>query len=1198
MPPLQAPREEEARLGGARAEFIGSLPRRVSALRRALEAVELAPDDAERTNGLLRRMHAVASAARVLGFASVAEALAEAERGVRKASAGGRSPALEAVARAIGLLPSLVQGAAPGAGAERAPQVFPVSVLVFGPQALADAIVGERAEAGVECERTEDPERARELSRILGPDVAILDADRDGARELLDTLVGDPLVEPVPVLVVGSFETQDAATAFVNAGALRVLPKPASPEAIRRAVEELRDRTARPRTLREPLGDLTVHALTERISTEFRRGLVDALEGGVQASHVSFGDGHDVLAAVWGAVARVRELVTVRSNGTLRFQQTGPGGAVPLAPWGADERRAGERVSKRLRSSEGVSLQGRSVLVADDDPAVVWFMSGLLRAVGAEVIEAHDGRRALELARREWPHAVISDVLMPKLDGFSLCHELKRDVAVRDVPVILLSWKEDLLQRVRELGADADGYLRKEAAASAVVERVREVLRARARVEERIQAGGEVRGRLDGLTPRLLLQLSSLGERDVRISVRDAVFLFEVQVRRGRMVSLSRSSVDGEFSRGPGVLASLLGVSAGRFTVQPDASPCRVEFDGALPELLKTSIDNARAALRSVSETSLLRLRSVKLDAELVTAYLGCTPEPAKALMRRLLDGASPKDLIYSGAVAPRWLEAVLSDIARRGGVLDADLEPGSIAPDEPPSVRPAQEVTAPLVAAEEVARRLSRGADSEDEGWFSMQIEASAAPPEAAAIPEPTPDASALIAEASLEPPGAQPERSEEPPSAAEAAGVTTFQRSEPPLRVPGDAPPAPLNAEPTPPPALDWASGPIFAFGQDAGTLQGVGVPAVASADAERVDTSQAGREAEVSSDARAADAVEALRLERDPDPAPSAGAAGTPLLADVAPGEAAPAAAPPEAPRAAEGLAAPLPEPKPAAVQDNYADDIGALLTSGSVDPPGVGPGNTPKLEARTAEDDLLFEFGAGLSPSAPAAGAREGGSAKPPSTSRSSAPSARASSPSSRSPGSRPSSPSSRRVERGSNPRASRDTARSHAADARKSSMAPAQAKDGGGFGSLLVKSLIALVVAFFVTTWVSNLISSRSDKPAAKPVAAKVEIPAQKAPEGAFLLESKPLPGGIHVTPGQGLLEVEIVEPDAIYVNGVFVGRGPLRRVPLGAGKHTLEVRGERTNEKLEVDVAAGQRTRVAARAPAAAPPASSASPSR
>ena len=229
----------------------------------------------------------------------------------------------------------------------------------------------------------------------------------------------------------------------------------------------------------DPLGNVTVSVLAERIATEFKWGLVDALEGSPSAQ-VTLGEGHDVLAAVWGAVARVRELVTLRSGGDLRFQPTGPEGAVPLASYRSEERRAGERGSREARSGEGVSLNGRRIVVADDDPAVVWFMAGLLKAVGVEVIEAHDGKQALELAYSNFPDAVISDVLMPKLDGFSLCHEIKRDVAVRDVPVILLSWKEDLLQRLRELGADADGYLRKEAAASAVVERVREVLHSRA----------------------------------------------------------------------------------------------------------------------------------------------------------------------------------------------------------------------------------------------------------------------------------------------------------------------------------------------------------------------------------------------------------------------------------------------------------------------------------------------------------------------------------------------------------------------------------------------------------------------------------------------------------------------------------------------------------------------------------------------
>jgi len=84
MPPVPGPREEEARLTGARAEFAGSLPRRLETLRSALAAAEQDPSDTDRVKGLLRRVHAVGSAARVLGFASVAEALAEAERSVRQ----------------------------------------------------------------------------------------------------------------------------------------------------------------------------------------------------------------------------------------------------------------------------------------------------------------------------------------------------------------------------------------------------------------------------------------------------------------------------------------------------------------------------------------------------------------------------------------------------------------------------------------------------------------------------------------------------------------------------------------------------------------------------------------------------------------------------------------------------------------------------------------------------------------------------------------------------------------------------------------------------------------------------------------------------------------------------------------------------------------------------------------------------------
>jgi DNA-binding response OmpR family regulator len=794
MPPEPKPREEEARLSGARAEFAGSLPRRLETLRGALVAAEQLPADADRVKSLLRRVHAVGSAARVLGFASVAEALGEAERSVRQAAAAGRPAPFDEVSRAFDVLPSLVLGAVvsvrvPDAQAGAA---WPTSVLLLGSQALADAIAEPDRAPPVECERLSDAARLVELVHIVGPDVIVVDGDHEGARDAVSKLFADELIEPTPVVVVGGFAQPEAAAAFVELGVSRVLPKPCSPDTLRRTIEELRERANQPRAAREPLGELSMSGLAERIAGEFKRGLVDALESGAPNVRVPLGEGHDVLAAVWGAVARVRELVTVRSNGNLRFQQTGPEGAVPIAPWTSGERRAGERAGGKARGADGVSLQGRRIVVADDDPAVVWFMAGLLRAVGVEVLEAHDGRRALELAFEHWPDAVVSDVLMPKLDGFSLCHEMKRDVALRDVPVILLSWKEDLLQRVRELGAAADGYLRKEAAASAVVERVREVLRARARVEERVLTGGEVRGRLDGLTPRLVLELACRGERDARVSVRDAAFLFEAQIRKGRLVSLTRSAANGSFARGPAVVASLLGASAGRFSVEPDSSACRPEFSGVLFDILRDPIAKARGALRGVTADALLRLERVELDRELLETYLTCTPEPAASVTRKLLDGQAPRDLVLSGAVSAQLLEVVLSDVARRGGILSAITAPASESSRPPVATQSAPPLAHPARTAADAASGATDRASS--------------------------------LAEA----------------SAATAVATETLDEPFASLRVDSEPEKLPLNSELTP---SNQESEPMLTFGADTKTLEGVGAEAAAA----KVDEPRAERDSE---------------------------------------------------------------------------------------------------------------------------------------------------------------------------------------------------------------------------------------------------------------------------------------------------------------------------------------------------------------
>jgi DNA-binding response OmpR family regulator len=1121
-------------MSGARGDFVASLPRRLEVLRAALRAVEDLPRDPGRINGLLRRLHALGSAARVLGFASVAEALGEAEKTLRRVARSGPAAAdLSDIGRALDLLPSLVLGAKvsirppalPEPAGAPAPD-FPLSVLVFGPQPLADLL---SASGDMRVVQTEDLAKARELSRVSGPDTVVIDADRKGARELVELFIKDEAVEPVPIVVVGDFSSPELSTTFIGLGAARVLPKPVSPDVLRRTLLELRDTGSPQVHQREPLGDINVAQLVDRIAIEIRRGLVESVDPASRSASVGFGEGTDVMGAVWGAVARLRELVTLRSDGAVRFEPTGPEGALPFAPWN-DDRRVGERGAKDGRAGDGVSLRGRRVVVADDDPAVVWFLSGILKAVGAEVYEAHDGERAFELTASLWPDLVVSDVLMPKLDGFSLCAEIKRDVAVRDVPVILLSWKEDLLQRVRELGGDADGYLRKEAAASTVVERLREVLRPRSRVEQRVASGGEVRGRLDGLTPRLVLELACRAKRDVRVSIRDSSYLYEVQIRSGAPRTAIRSANDGSFERGEAVLSMLLGVSAGRFVIEPDSSACRAELSGSLHEQLAAPVARARAAQKALSAGALASVTRVAFDTARVGGYLECTPEPAQGLLRELLTGASPRDLLTSGRAPARLLEAVLSDFARRGGILRVETS-GGIEDISQTRVPPATDVSLaalPLPEAELTLRPPPAAAqpeappvsqrrppaiysqppgkelESADAGWFSFQIEPSAAPPEAAPVAAPP------------------------------------LKRSEDPLR-------KTLNSSSAPPAAEDLE-------------LPGASVPVERGHRPEpRTDTlGSAGNEAAAALAAIAkAEAVEVL------EPA---------AVAEVAP---------PSSKRGGKSPVAPIARPpRPAASPAAPAVEVDDPLAQALLDTPSpVFSEQEPRPLGQTlplAAMEPVVE-----PPPAPVAQPEKPFTktlplaAAPPSSDVSTQP-----------PQAAPRTPVSSQAPGKKTPA----TEKAPTPPTPSSNDA-----ESGGLGKTIVLAALAAGVSYFGVTKLFGSAEPPRDLPAAAveeavpaPVPKPVASAAPAAPVNKLQIATteSPLPPGTDVPSGNGLLEIAVPEGTAIRVDGEYLGMGPARRIPLPPGEHAVTL-GDTPPQTVTVKL--GQRTLASAGATKPAP---------
>ncbi|MEU5049195.1 response regulator transcription factor [Streptomyces sp. NPDC021096] len=117
----------------------------------------------------------------------------------------------------------------------------------------------------------------------------------------------------------------------------------------------------------------------------------------------------------------------------------------------------------------------RTVLVVEDDPGVRSTLDQLLRFEGYRVLMASDGLEALGLLEQERPDLAVVDVVMPGLDGLGLCRMLRR--RGDRLPVLVLTARHEVGDRVAGLDAGADDYLAKPFATEELFARIRALLR-------------------------------------------------------------------------------------------------------------------------------------------------------------------------------------------------------------------------------------------------------------------------------------------------------------------------------------------------------------------------------------------------------------------------------------------------------------------------------------------------------------------------------------------------------------------------------------------------------------------------------------------------------------------------------------------------------------------------------------------------
>jgi DNA-binding response OmpR family regulator len=116
------------------------------------------------------------------------------------------------------------------------------------------------------------------------------------------------------------------------------------------------------------------------------------------------------------------------------------------------------------------------ILVADDDRVTARFLHSLLSEKGYDVAVAEDGEQALELVGTHHPDLILSDMVMPFVDGMDLLRVLRGDLRMSRIPVILLSLKDREADIVAGLEGGADDYVVKPFNARELLVRVRKLL--------------------------------------------------------------------------------------------------------------------------------------------------------------------------------------------------------------------------------------------------------------------------------------------------------------------------------------------------------------------------------------------------------------------------------------------------------------------------------------------------------------------------------------------------------------------------------------------------------------------------------------------------------------------------------------------------------------------------------------------------
>ena len=173
-----------------------------------------------------------------------------------------------------------------------------------------------------------------------------------------------------------------------------------------------------------------------------------------------------------------------------------------------------------------------TILVVEDELDILQLIAHNLKSADFDVLTAQDGYKALSVAKNHLPQLIILDLMIPGLDGFEVCKELKRSPVTKDIPVLMLTARGEEVDRIVGLELGADDYVVKPFSPRELILRVRAILRRHTPEEQAV-----TRWQRDGLIVDLDAHRLSVDNAETNLTATEFRLLAELINNVGKVLT-------------------------------------------------------------------------------------------------------------------------------------------------------------------------------------------------------------------------------------------------------------------------------------------------------------------------------------------------------------------------------------------------------------------------------------------------------------------------------------------------------------------------------------------------------------------------------------------------------------------------------------------------------------------------------------